>query len=166
MNVLSLGSGSAIVELSAYKDAGSGTLLGVDVDPEATEKARQNAKILGLDASLTTANALDYKVEKDEFDYIVSVGFLGNYVPRPVLDEKIKNLQAAAKSGVLIDLLYTNEQEEDFVNMLNKILHIPINQADKPSLQLYPKDEVYELVERLNPKATVWDYHYGCVAEL
>jgi SAM-dependent methyltransferase len=140
-DVLDVGCGAG-VEVVRFTRAGA-RVTGVDVAPRAVALCRRNLAQQALSARLVVADGEALPLGDDSFDFVYAHGVL----PYAADDRRlISEAHRVLRPGGLA--MFQGYNRHSWLNLLSKVMHVPLEHEDAPVLRRYTIAELRERVGR------------------
>jgi SAM-dependent methyltransferase len=113
--------------------AGGGAFVtGIDLSPTAIDLARKNVVSAGVSAELRVADGEELPFPDGSFDVVYAHGVL-QYTPTP--ERMVKECRRVLDSGG--EAVFMVYNRHSWLPALSKVMKVPLEHQDAPSLQLY-----------------------------
>lgn len=167
--VISMASGSALVEIAALSDSHT-ELICVDKSDVALARALALAALSSMPIEIVPADLLAFDIAKLQPDVIYSIGFLGNYLTKQQIAGILARWLPVLKSGgkLITDYISLDAETE---KCLTEIVGWPVARTDtERGLRLYDANSFADILTSscanldIAADIRIDDYQYGGVA--
>jgi trans-aconitate methyltransferase len=167
--IVSLGSGSALAEISALTENRNAQLICADKNEFALQRAQRFAAKAGIEIQTIADDVFMLYAGKFHADVLYSIGCAGNYLPEKQLTAVLAKWLSSLKSGGKLVTDFIN-LDEDTEKCLTEIVGWTVaKNENERGLRVYTPEHFAGITENvlavLNMKANIEisDYRYGGV---